>query len=123
MMLNYFGRGLTTAEADWLLVGLSRAEQRAARQANLANNALDETPPAVLHLASLEALWLAHNRIERLGAATRLVNLRLLDLSDNRLEQLPAAVARMMLLEELYLKDNRLTALPKEAKRMIELRV
>ena len=123
MMVNFYGEGLTTAEADGLLVGLSREDKRNARQANLENNCLDETPPAIYHLAFLEALWLSHNAIERLGAAHRLVNLRLLDLSENRLEELPPAIGTMALLEELYLMNNRLIRLPRELKRLEELRM
>lgn len=123
-MIGFFGQGLTTREADLLLAGLSREEQRDARQANLSHNALAEPPPGLAQLGWLEALWLGGNLIERLGAATtRLLNLRLLDLSDNRLTHLPAALGKLTLLEELYLRNNRLRAMPREAKRLIELRV
>ncbi len=65
---------------------------------------------------------MAGNMIERLGAATRLMNLRLLDLSDNRLNHLPAELGKLTLLEELYLRNNMLRGLPREAKRLIDMR-
>ena len=122
-MICFHGQGLTTRDADMLLEGMSREEQREARQANLSHNDLDESPPALAHLGWLEALWMAGNMIERLGAATRLMNLRLLDLSDNRLNHLPAELGKLTLLEELYLRNNMLRGLPREAKRLIDMRV
>ena len=120
-MICFYGQGLTTRDADMLLGGMNREEQREARQADLSHNDLDESPPA--HMGWLEALWMAGNMIERLGAATRLMNLRLLDLSDNRLNHLPAELGKLESLEELYLRNNMLRGLPREAKRLIDMRV
>jgi hypothetical protein len=122
-MICFHGQGLTTRDADMLLEGMSREEQREARQANLSHNDLDESPPALAYMGWLEALWMAGNMIERLGAATRLMNLRLLDLSDNRLNHRPAALGKLTLLEELFLRNNMLRGLPREAKRLIDMRV
>ena len=122
-MIGFYGQGLTTRDADMLLDGLSREEQREARQADLSHNELDEPPPGLAHLGWLEALWMAGNMIERLGAATKLMNLRVLDLSDNRLNHLPAALGKLTLLAELYLSNNMLRGLPRETKRLIDLTV
>ena len=48
-MICFHGQGLTTRDADMLLEGMSREEQREARQANLSHNDLDESPPALAH--------------------------------------------------------------------------
>ena len=120
-MINMFGQGMTTHQADDALMELCESEKEGAKQLNLAENVVEHVPHATLTLTSLEALWMQGNMMKHMGHITMLVKLRLIDLSQNRLEEVPREIKHLELLEELYLRDNLISELPREMMTLEEL--
>lgn len=80
--------------------------------------------PARLSFAYLYRLYVRHNRLTRLPAATfRLRFLRELYISHNALLELPDAIGELSLLEELDIQGNQLASLPRSIARLASLRL
>eukprot|EP00038_Savillea_parva_P010661 m.191821 g.191821 ORF g.191821 m.191821 type:complete len:410 (+) comp18465_c0_seq1:246-1475(+) len=83
---------------------------------DLAQLRLTAVPPAALHLASLQGLFLEGNQIESLPdlVFTGLPSLTYLDVRNNRIGELPPSVGTHRKLQTLLLEGNALESLPVE---------
>lgn len=83
---------------------------------NLSGQNLTKAPVDIFSRVKLEELNLSNNKIEgSLQAEIRLlVNLQVLDLSNNNFTGVPAEVGQLAKLEVLNLANNKLTGLPME---------
>lgn len=92
---------------------------------NLSKRGLEKVPPYVFALTKLEELDLSGNSLEgALPAEIRqLVNLKILDVSNNKMTGVPAEIGQLNNLETLDLSGNQLTGLPYELGNLKKLQI
>jgi Leucine-rich repeat (LRR) protein len=90
---------------------------------NLSDFRLDEVPPEIGQLNSLQHLYLRSNHLTTLPLELgQLSGLTHLDLENNRLSVLPPGILRLSSLRSLDLRQNRLSDLPAEIGQLTNLR-
>jgi Leucine-rich repeat (LRR) protein len=90
---------------------------------DLSSARLDQLPPEIGQLSTLQVLYLRGNKLTTLPAEIgQLTGLTHLDLEDNRLDILPAGILQLTALRTLDLRVNRLRELPPEIGRLKALR-
>ncbi|XP_066267700.1 malignant fibrous histiocytoma-amplified sequence 1 homolog [Branchiostoma lanceolatum] len=87
---------------------------------DLSNNAISVVPAALLLLTRLKVLLLSSNEIEKLPADLDLNDLSptlcVIDLSDNKLDDLPLALCFLRSLKKLDLKQNKISVISENVK-------
>lgn len=85
-------------------------------------NAIKNIPPDIGKLINLEVLDLTDNQISELPEEiAQLKKLKRLVLSNNRLRDFPNSICELSGLEELFIGNNRLSALPEEIQQLKKL--
>jgi Leucine-rich repeat (LRR) protein len=92
---------------------------------DLSNKNLEQIPSYIFDQTYLEELNVSHNRLT--GAIQsqigQLVNLKVLNASDNQMTGVPAELGKLQNLEVLDLSDNKLTGLPNELGSLKKLKI
>lgn len=92
---------------------------------DLGGQQMRRLPQRILELNNLEELYLSDNQLSNLPDSMifKLRKLRVLDLSNNNFQQVPAQVAKMSSLNYLNLSANRLSQLPNDFTSLSELKI
>jgi len=92
---------------------------------DLSSQGLNKIPEQVFSKTSLEVLDVSHNNLT--GAIQsqigQLINLKVLNASDNKMTGVPAEIGQLQKLEVLDLSNNQLTGLPNELGNLQNLKV
>nr|XP_006823254.1 PREDICTED: uncharacterized protein LOC100370876 [Saccoglossus kowalevskii] len=90
-------------------------------QASQLTNKINDDPSITLDLKSLKVLRLTHNKLTSIPSVDSLLELTVLDISDNKLQKIPKQIRILKNLKELYLSNNEIKTVPCEITHLTEL--